>query len=96
MSMVCPHCKANLNSHVTDSRDHGEWLRRRRTCFGCLRSHTTYETVSETRQVGPPSPPLPWAKARTIAKLAQAILAETKGEEVGLDSEQQKALQHEL
>ncbi len=47
--MTCPYCK-HSNSKVTDSRDSGDSIRRRRECAGCGRRYTTYEYV-QTRAV---------------------------------------------
>ena len=42
--MRCPYC-GDTESHVTDSRDSGEWIRRRRECRRCGVRFTTYERV---------------------------------------------------
>lgn len=42
--MRCPYC-GDTESHVTDSRDSGEGIRRRRQCLKCSVRFTTYERV---------------------------------------------------
>ena len=42
--MRCPHC-GNPESRVTDSRDNGNEIRRRRECSECGARFTTYERV---------------------------------------------------
>ena len=43
-SMRCPYC-GDTESHVTDSRDSGDGVRRRRECLRCGVRFTTYERV---------------------------------------------------
>lgn len=42
--MKCPFCGFK-DSHVIDSRDTGESIRRRRSCLGCNTRFTTYERI---------------------------------------------------
>ena len=48
--MRCPHCSAP-DSRVTDSRDTGEEIRRRRECAECGVRFTTYERVQHAALV---------------------------------------------
>ena len=45
--MKCPHCGFS-DSKVTDSRNVGEGVRRRRQCLDCEQRFTTYERVQTT------------------------------------------------
>ena len=45
--MVCPYC-GHDDSHVIDSRDAGDGIRRRRECLQCGLRYTTYERVQTT------------------------------------------------
>ena len=45
--MRCPYC-GDSESHVTDSRDSGEGIRRRRECLKCGVRFTTYERIQST------------------------------------------------
>lgn len=45
--MRCPHC-GHPDSRVTDSRDTGGEIRRRRECSSCGARFTTYERVQQT------------------------------------------------
>ncbi|MEE8442420.1 MAG: transcriptional regulator NrdR [Dehalococcoidia bacterium] len=45
--MLCPYC-GHKNSHVIDSRDAGDGIRRRRECLQCSLRFTTYERVQAT------------------------------------------------
>lgn len=44
-SPACPRCHTIFPSKVTDSRQSGEDIRRRRECLVCGERFTTYETV---------------------------------------------------
>jgi len=48
--MRCPHCGAP-DSRVTDSRDTGEEIRRRRECSACSVRFTTYERIQHAALV---------------------------------------------
>ena len=48
--MRCPHC-GNSNSRVTDSRDAGGEIRRRRECMDCGVRFTTYERIQRAALV---------------------------------------------
>lgn len=43
--MKCPYCQSG-DSHVVDSRDAGDLIRRRRECLQCHQRFTTYERVA--------------------------------------------------
>ena len=45
--MQCPYCGYS-NSHVIDTRDAGDGIRRRRECLQCGLRYTTYERVQTT------------------------------------------------
>lgn len=45
VSPTCPNCHTIAGSKVTDTRQSGHDLRRRRECFGCGYRFTTYESV---------------------------------------------------
>ena len=45
--MLCPYC-GHDDSHVIDSRDAGDGIRRRRECLQCGLRYTTYERVQTT------------------------------------------------
>ena len=45
--MRCPYC-GEAESHVTDSRDSGQGIRRRRECLKCGVRFTTYERIQST------------------------------------------------
>ena len=45
--MLCPYC-GHKESHVIDSRDAGDGIRRRRECLQCGLRFTTYERVQTT------------------------------------------------
>ena len=45
--MLCPYC-GHKDSHVIDSRDAGDGIRRRRECLQCGLRFTTYERVQTT------------------------------------------------
>ena len=45
--MQCPYCGYN-DSHVIDTRDAGDGIRRRRECLQCGLRYTTYERVQTT------------------------------------------------
>ncbi len=44
--MKCPYCGAP-NARVTDSREVGDGIRRRRECLACRQRFTTYEQVAK-------------------------------------------------
>ena len=44
--MKCPYCQS-LDSHVVDSRNVGEAIRRRRECDACAQRFTTYERIDQ-------------------------------------------------
>lgn len=44
--MKCPYCDKD-STHVVDTRESQEKIRRRRECPGCERRFTTYETVEK-------------------------------------------------
>ena len=48
--MRCPYC-GSTDSRVTDSRDAGEGIRRRRECLSCGVRFTTYEHIQSTALV---------------------------------------------
>lgn len=48
--MRCPHC-GDADSRVTDSRDTGNEIRRRRECTACGARFTTYERVQQAALV---------------------------------------------
>ena len=48
--MRCPYC-GSTDSRVTDSRDAGEGVRRRRECLSCGVRFTTYERIQSTALV---------------------------------------------
>ena len=48
--MRCPYC-GGTDSRVTDSRDAGEGIRRRRECLSCGVRFTTYERIQSTALV---------------------------------------------
>jgi len=45
--MNCPFC-GDTTSKVTNKRDSGEGIRRRRECLKCSKRYTTYENISKT------------------------------------------------
>ena len=45
--MQCPYCGYS-DSHVIDTRDAGDGIRRRRECLQCGLRYTTYERVQTT------------------------------------------------
>jgi len=45
--MKCPYCD-NIETKVTDSRDTGSSVRRRRECLKCNKRFTTYEYIEST------------------------------------------------
>jgi transcriptional regulator NrdR family protein len=57
-SVSCPACR-QVRSHVIDSRQTAEGVRRRRVCDACQRRFTTYEMVVD---------PAVFAKERQRAK----------------------------
>lgn len=48
--MQCPFC-GSLKSHVVDTRDAGQGIRRRRECQSCGQRFTTYERVTNALMV---------------------------------------------
>jgi len=46
--MRCPNCQSN-DSKVTDSRDDGRSIRRRRECLSCHQRFSTYENIELPR-----------------------------------------------
>jgi len=44
--MKCPYCSCQ-EFHVTDKRDSGEEIRRRRECLSCKKRFTTYERIKK-------------------------------------------------
>lgn len=49
--MKCPSCLSSVD-RVTDSRDHTDYIRRRRECLGCGHRFTTHEAIaSESLEV---------------------------------------------
>lgn len=42
--MICPYCK-HIETKVTDKRDSGDAIRRRRECLKCQNRFTTYESI---------------------------------------------------
>lgn len=43
-SPTCPQCRKRCKSTVTDSRQAGDNIRRRRKCLNCAFRYTTYES----------------------------------------------------
>lgn len=91
--MNCPKCKQNGDEKVIDSRDHGDWIRRRRKCLACGETFTTYETISLSRQVGPPPQPFPIRSAKRIKVFAEMIVKELESPDEPSLAEQILALQ---
>ena len=46
--LKCPKCKIS-DTVVVDSRDHGDYIRRRRQCLNCGLRQTTFERVEPKR-----------------------------------------------
>lgn len=46
--LKCPHCGMNTLKNISESREHGDWIRRRRTCTNCGKRATTFEMVAAT------------------------------------------------
>lgn len=44
-SPTCPRCFKRCKSKVTDSRQSGDGIRRRRTCLSCGWRYTSYERI---------------------------------------------------
>lgn len=91
--MKCPNCKQD-NDKVVDSRNHEDWIRRRRKCLSCGESFTTYETVSTTKQVGPPTQPFPLRSAHRVKQLANMIISEMESPSEPSLTDAVLALQH--